>query len=165
MDKAEYILTHYNELKGDLEMLKYRLENFKPVTENEVIGSLVFERSDEPKVTSTPTNQRSEVIALSFRDKMIQENEELLADLIQRYIRLANDLDNFEMAIRFLKDDLAEFAQEMLKPECNWDSLTREFHISRGTVHNWRRKLLEHIRQIFVKMGCPLSVELYMNLT
>nr|WP_282917471.1 hypothetical protein [Streptococcus canis] len=165
MDKAEYILTHYNELKGDLEMLQYRLENFKPVTENEVIGSLVFERSDEPKVTSTPTNQRSEVIALSFRDKMIQENEELLADLIQRYIRLANDLDNFEMAIRFLKDDLAEFAQEMLKPECNWDSLMREFHISRGTVHNWRRKLLEHIRQIFVKMGCPLSVELYMNLT
>ncbi|MGT2922826.1 hypothetical protein ACVR0U_05915 [Streptococcus canis] len=165
MDKAEYILTHYNELKGDLEMLKYRLENFKPVTENEVIGSLVFERSDEPKVTSTPTNQRSEVIALSFRGKMIQENEELLADLIQRYIRLANDLDNFEMAIRFLKDDLAEFAQEMLKPECNWDSLMREFHISRGTVHNWRRKLLEHIRQIFVKMGCPLSVELYMNLT
>ncbi|HFH8104419.1 TPA: hypothetical protein ACGNEL_001380 [Streptococcus agalactiae] len=165
MDKAEYILTHYNELKGDLEMLKYRLENFKPVTENAVIGSLVFERSDEPKVTSTPTNQRSEVIALSFRDKMIQENEELLADLIQRYIRLANDLDNFEMAIRFLKDDLAEFAQEMLKPECNWDSLMREFHISRGTVHNWRRKLLEHIRQIFVKMGCPLSVELYMNLT
>ncbi|EGS27180.1 UNVERIFIED_CONTAM: hypothetical protein KB574_07315 [Streptococcus canis] len=165
MDKAEYILTHYNELKGDLEMLKYRLENFKPVTENEVIGSLVFERSDEPKVTSTPTNQRSEVIALSFRDKMIQENEELLADLTQRYIRLANDLDNFEMAIRFLKDDLAEFAQEMLKPECNWDSLMREFHISRGTVHNWRRKLLEHIRQIFVKMGCPLSVELYMNLT
>ncbi|EIQ81385.1 hypothetical protein [Streptococcus canis] len=165
MDKAEYILTHYNELKGDLEMLKYRLENFKPVTENEVIGSLVFERSDEPKVTSTPTNQRSKVIALSFRDKMIQENEELLADLIQRYIRLANDLDNFEMAIRFLKDDLAEFAQEMLKPECNWDSLMREFHISRGTVHNWRRKLLEHIRQIFVKMGCPLSVELYMNLT
>lgn len=140
MDKAEYILTHYNELKGDLEMLKYRLENFKPVTENEVIGSLVFERSDEPKVTSTPTNLRSEVIALSFRDKMIQENEELLADLTQRYIRLANDLDNFEIAIRFLKDDLAEFAQEMLKPECNWDSLMREFHISRSTVRNWRRK-------------------------
>lgn len=147
MDKAEYILTHYNELKGDLEMLKYRLENFKPVTENEVIGSLVFERSDEPKVTSTPTNLRSEVIALSFRDKMIQENEELLADLTQRYIRLANDLDNFEIAIRFLKDDLAEFAQEMLKPECNWDSLMREFHISRSTVRNWRRKVLDHVRE------------------
>ncbi|WP_195426111.1 hypothetical protein [Streptococcus agalactiae] len=148
MDKAEYILTHYNELKGDLEMLKYRLENFKPVTENEVIGSLVFERSDEPKVTSTPTNLRSEVIALSFRDKMIQENEELLADLTQRYIRLANDLDNFEIAIRFLKDDLAEFAQEMLKPECNWDSLMREFHISRSTVRNWRRKVLDHVRGV-----------------
>lgn len=67
MDKVEYILTHYNELKWELEMLKYRLNNFKPVTENEVISSLVFERSDEPKVTSTPTNQRSEMIALSFR--------------------------------------------------------------------------------------------------
>ncbi|HEM9161571.1 TPA: hypothetical protein U3I46_000426 [Streptococcus agalactiae] len=157
MDKAEYILTHYNELKGDLEMLKYRLENFKPVTENEVIGSLVFERSDEPKVTSTPTNLRSEVIALSFRDKMIQENEELLADLTQRYIRLANDLDNFEIAIRFLKDDLAEFAQEMLKPECNWDSLMREFHISRSTVRNWRRKVLDHVRVVYLKMGYSLE--------
>ncbi|MDV5978064.1 hypothetical protein [Streptococcus canis] len=165
MDKAEYILTHYNELKGDLEMLKYRLKNFKPVTENEVIGSLVFERSDEPKVTSTPTNRRSEMIALGFRDKMIQENEEQLADLTQRYIRLANDLETFDMAVRFLKGDLAGFAKELLQPDCNWDYLMREFHISRGTVHNWRRKLLEHIRQIFVKMGCPLSVELYMNLT
>lgn len=157
MDKAEYILTHYNELKGDLEMLKYRLENFKPVTENEVIGSLVFERSDEPKVTYTPSNQRSEVLALSFRDKMIQENEELLADLTQRYIRLANDLDNFEMAIRFLKDDLAEFAQEMLKPECNWDSLMREFHISRSTVRNWRCKVLDHVRGVYLKMGYSLE--------
>lgn len=157
MDKVEYILTHYNELKGDLEMLKYRLENFKPVTENEVIGSLVFERSDEPKVTYTPSNQRSEVLALSFRDKMIQENEELLADLTQRYIRLANDLDNFEMAIRFLKDDLAEFAQEMLKPECNWDSLMREFHISRSTVRNWRRKVLDHVREVYLKMGYSLE--------
>ena len=101
MDKAEHILTHYNELKSDLEMLKYRLDHFKPVTENEVIASLVFEKSDEPRVNSTPTNQRSEMIALNFREKMIQENEEQLADLSQRYIRLANDLDNFEMTIKF----------------------------------------------------------------
>ncbi|MGQ7427545.1 hypothetical protein ACTGWY_10950, partial [Streptococcus suis] len=98
------------ELKSDLEMLKYRLEHFKPVTENEVIGSLVFEKSDEPRVKSTPTNQRSEMIALNFREKMIQENEEQLADLSQRYIRLANDLDNFEMALKFLKGDLYDFA-------------------------------------------------------
>lgn len=163
MDKAEYILTHYNELKWELEMLKYRLNNFKPVTENEVISSLVFEQSDEPKVTSTPTNQRSEMIALSFREKMVQENEELLSDLSQRYIRLASDLETFDMAIRFLKGDLSEFAVELLKPDCNWDYLMREFHISRGTVHNWRRKLLEHIRQIFVKLGRSLTIELYMN--
>lgn len=97
------------------------------------------------------------MIALSFRDKMIQENEELLADLTQRYIRLANDLDNFEIAIRFLKDDLAEFAQEMLKPECNWDSLMREFHISRSTVRNWRRKVLDHVRGVYLKMGYSLE--------
>ena len=28
MDKAEHILTNYNELKSDLEMLKYRLEHY-----------------------------------------------------------------------------------------------------------------------------------------
>ena len=43
MDKAEHILTNYNELKSDLEMLKYRLEHFKPVTENEVIGFLYID--------------------------------------------------------------------------------------------------------------------------
>ncbi|MER0123346.1 hypothetical protein ABPH35_06740 [Streptococcus sp. ZJ93] len=157
MDKAEYILTHYNTLKGGLEMLKYRLDNFKPVTENEVIGSLVFERSDEPKVTSTPTNKRSEMIALSFRDKMIQENEELLSDLSQRYIRLATDLENFDMALKFLKGELAVFVQFLLKPECNWDSLMREFHISRSTVRNWRRKVLDHVRAVYLKMGFSLE--------
>lgn len=157
MDKAEYILTHYNELRGDLEMLQYRLENFKPVTENEVIGSLVFERPDEPKVTNTPTNQRSEMITLSFREKMIQENEELLSDLSQRYIRLATDLDNFNMALKFLKGELADFAQSMLQPECSWDSLMKEFHISRSTVRNWRRKVLDHVRSVYLKMGYSLE--------
>ncbi|ESV54772.1 hypothetical protein SAG0136_05885 [Streptococcus agalactiae LMG 14747] len=157
MDKAEYILTHYNELKSDLEMLKYRLDHFKPVTENEVIASLVFEKSDEPRVNSTPTNQRSEMIALNFREKMIQENEEQLADLSQRYIRLANDLDNFEMTIKFLKGDLYDFAQSMLKTDSNWDSLMREFHISRSTVRNWRRKVLDHVREVYLKMGFSLE--------
>ncbi|ASI66194.1 MULTISPECIES: hypothetical protein [Streptococcus] len=157
MDKAEHILTHYNELKSDLEMLKYRLDHFKPVTENEVIASLVFEKSDEPRVNSTPTNQRSEMIALNFREKMIQENEEQLADLSQRYIRLANDLDNFEMTIKFLKGDLYDFAQSMLKTDSNWDSLMREFHISRSTVRNWRRKVLDHVREVYLKMGFSLE--------
>ncbi|MCC9872623.1 hypothetical protein HK153_06900 [Streptococcus agalactiae] len=157
MDKAEHILTHYNELKSDLEMLKYRLDHFKPVTENEVIASLVFEKSDEPRVNSTPTNQRSEMIALNFREKMIHENEEQLADLSQRYIRLANDLDNFEMTIKFLKGDLYDFAQSMLKTDSNWDSLMREFHISRSTVRNWRRKVLDHVREVYLKMGFSLE--------
>ncbi|XCY65627.1 hypothetical protein ABG807_07150 [Streptococcus iniae] len=160
MDKAEYMLIHYHELKEDLELLEYRLRNFKPVTENDVISSLVFERFDEPKVTTTPTNQRSETIALGFREKMIQENEELLADLSQRYIRLANDLEVFEMALRFLKDDLASFAQELLKPDCNWDYLMSEYHISRGTVHNWRRKILDHVRQVYIKTVRSLEVTL-----
>ena len=157
MDKAEHILTNYNELKSDLEMLKYRLDHFKPVTENEVIASLVFEKSDEPRVKSTPTNQRSEMIALNFREKMIQENEEQLADLSQRYIRLANDLDNFEMTIKFIKGDLYDFAQSMLKTDSNWDSLMREFHISRSTVRNWRRKVLDHVREVYMKMGFSLE--------
>ena len=157
MDKVEYILTHYKDLKSDLEMLKYRLDHFKPVTENEVISSLVFERSDEPRVKCTPTNQRSEMVALNFRDKMIQEDEERLSDLSQRYIRLANDLDNFDMALRFLKGELYDFAQLMLEPECSWDRLMSEFHISRSTVRNWRRKVLDHVREVYLKMGFSLE--------
>ncbi|RRN48058.1 hypothetical protein, partial [Streptococcus suis] len=106
---------------------------------------------------STPSNQRSEMIALNFREKMIQENEEQLADLSQRYIRLANDLDNFEMALKFLKGDLYDFAQSMLKTDSNWDRLMREFHISRSTVRNWRRKVLDHVREVYLKMGFSLE--------
>ncbi|HFI0464890.1 TPA: hypothetical protein ACGOY9_000302 [Streptococcus suis] len=158
MDKAEYMLTNYHQLKEDLEILEYRLRNFKPVTENEVISSLVFQRSDEPKVTTTPTNQRSEMLALSFREQMVQENEEQIADLTQRYLRLAKELEVFEMAVRFLKGELAEFVQELMKPNCNWDFIMREFHISRGTVYNWRQKVLDHIRQVYIKIGHSLEM-------
>lgn len=80
-----------------------------------------------------------------------------MADLSQRYIRLANDLDNFEMALKFLKGDLYDFAQSMLKIDSNWDSLMREFHISRSTVRNWRRKVLDHVREVYMKMGFSLE--------
>lgn len=158
MDKAEYMLTNYHQLKEDLEILEYRLRNFKPVTENEVISSLVFHRSDEPKVSTTPNNQHSEMIALSFREQMVKENEEQIADLTQRYLRLAKELEVFEMAVRFLKGELAEFAHELMKPNCNWDFIMREFHISRGTVYNWRQKVLDHIRQVYIKIGHSLEM-------
>ena len=45
-DKVEYYFENYSYAKQELKVLEFQLENYKPITVDEVIQSLTFEHND-----------------------------------------------------------------------------------------------------------------------
>ncbi|NQN84003.1 hypothetical protein HO996_12255, partial [Streptococcus suis] len=50
MDKVEYIAKNYRDMKMKLQLVQEKLLNYRPISENSVIQSLVFEKSEHEKV-------------------------------------------------------------------------------------------------------------------
>lgn len=71
MSEAERLFTNYETMQKEMTLLCHQLENFVGITEDEMIDTMVFGgRSDEPRVTMTKRHDRTETIALSFREKI-----------------------------------------------------------------------------------------------
>ena len=113
-DKVEYIAKHYRDMKIKLSLVQNKLLNYCPISEESVIQSLVFEKNEQEKVSKTKTYDRSELIALSFREKQEQENQEYLSSLLNTYYCLKVDLEYFELVMDLLPDDLKPLAADLI---------------------------------------------------
>ena len=96
MDKVEYYFENYRKEKEKLYDMEHFLENYKPIPENAVIQSLVFEKNEGERVKSSLGKGRGEMLALTFREKMEAENREYYDSNLQKYLSLKADLDFFE---------------------------------------------------------------------
>lgn len=148
-DKVEYYFENYAYAKQELKVLEFQLENYKPITVDEVIQSLTFEHNDNECVTQTKTNIRTENLALTFREKTAAENKEYLDSIQTRYLILKNDLDFFDVALEMMNDNLKQFTHDMVISGLGWDELANNYTISRSTVSNWRKKALEELRLVY----------------
>lgn len=67
MDKVEYIAKNYRDMKMKLQLVQEKLLNYRPISENSVIQSLVFEKSEHEKVKKSKNHGRSELISLVLK--------------------------------------------------------------------------------------------------
>ena len=136
-DKVEYYFENYSYAKQELKVLEFQLENYKPITVDEVIQSMTFERNENERVT------------LTFRERTAAENKEYLDSIQTRYLILKNDLDFFDIALEMMNDNLKQFTHDMVISGLGWDELANNYTISRSTVSNWRKKALEELRLVY----------------
>ena len=83
MDRIEYLMKNYSDVKLKLALVENQLLNFRPISEESVIQSLVYEKPDMERVITSQINSRSETIALSFREKLAKENKEYWDSLME----------------------------------------------------------------------------------
>ncbi|MBT0906973.1 hypothetical protein KJR05_03525 [Streptococcus parasanguinis] len=157
-DKVEYIAKHYRDMKIKLSLVQNKLLNYCPISEESVIQSLVFEKNEQEKVSKTKTYDRSELIALSFREKQEQENQEYLSSLLNTYYCLKVDLEYFELVMDLLPDDLKPLAADLIYLGKSWTELEEAYQMSHSTLAYRRRKILKQIRKCYHWMSKSLEL-------
>lgn len=159
MDKVEYLMKNYSDVKLKLALVTDSLLNYKEITEESVIQSLVFEKPQGERVVTTPTYSRAEDIALSFREKFIKENREYWEGLMSCYYFLKTELDFFDHVLGLLGDDLKELAQDMVCHNMTWEELEKKYCISHSALAYRRRKIISQLRQCYDWMNRSLMIE------
>ncbi|WP_394991821.1 hypothetical protein [Streptococcus alactolyticus] len=160
MDKVDYIAKNYRDMKLKYNLVREKLLNYKPISEDSVIQSLVYEKSDEERVTKSKTNHRSETIALDFKKKHEEENQEYLNALITCYYNLKKDLEYFDFVLTLLDDELKQLADDLICRGAGWTEIEVKFSLSHFSLAYRRRKLLKEIRKCYLWTNRELDVEL-----
>ena len=163
MDKVEYIAKNYRDMKMKLHLVQEKLLNYRPISENSVIQSLVFEKSEHEKVKNSKNHGRSELISLSFREKQEQENQEYLNSLLNTYYCLKMDLYYFEFVMDLIPEDLKPLAKDLIYLGKSWTELEEIYEISHSTLAYRRRKILKQLRKCYrwTSKSLELKVEDY----
>lgn len=159
MDKVEYLIKNYDEVKLKLALVRNKLLNFKGFSEESVIESMVFERSQEERVQSSNTTNRSENLALTYHERLEQENREYLQSLKECYDFLNSELTFFEETVALLSGDLKEFAQDLIFNNLSWDDLERKYEISRSTISYRKQKVVHHLRKCYEWMSRSIVLD------
>ena len=158
MDKVEYISKHYRDLKIKLSLVQNKLLNYRPISEDSVIQSLVFEKNDQEIVRKTKTNDRSEFIALSYKEMQEQESQEYLNGLLNTYYCIKVDLEYFELVMSLLPEDLKPLANDLIYLGKSWTDLEEDYQMSHSTLAYRRRKILKQIRKCYQWMSKSLEL-------
>lgn len=150
MSEAERLFMNYEVMQKEVRLLRHQLENFVGITEEEMIDTMVFGgQSDEPRVTMTKRHDRTETIALSFREKTAAANRELYQFLSDRYIKLIQDMAFFETAIKQLPEELSTFVVDLVVEGESWDNLMVKYHISRSSITRWKKRAIKELDGIY----------------
>ena len=163
MDKVDYIAKNYQDMKMKLQLVQEKLLNYRPISEDSVIQSLVFEKSEQEMVKKSKNHGRSELISLSFREKQEQENQEYLSSLLNTYYCLKMDLYYFEFVMELIPEDLKPLAKDLIYLGKSWTELEEIYEISHSTLAYRRRKILKQLRKCYrwTSKSLELKVEDY----
>ena len=150
-------------MKMKLNLVQEKLLNYRPITEESVIQSLVFEKSDQERVKTSKNNDRSELISLNFREKHEQENQEYLTSLLNTYYCLKMDLYYFEFVMDLMPEDLKPLANDLIYLGKSWTELEEIYEISHSTLAYRRRKIIKQLRKCYrwTSKSLELKVEDY----
>lgn len=150
MSEAERLFMNYEVMQKEVKLLRHQLENFVGITEDEMIDTMVFGgQRDEPRVTMTKRHDRTETIALSFREKTAAANRELYQFLSDRYLKLIQDMAFFETAVKQLPEELSEFVTALVIESKTWDDVVEICHISRSSISYWKKKAIRELDIIY----------------
>lgn len=159
MDRIEYLMKNYSDVKLKLALVENQLLNFRPISEESVIQSLVYEKPDMERVKTSQINSRSETIALSFREKLEKENKEYWDSLMECYHFLKTELEFFESMVNLIPDDLKQFSKDLIFNEMSWDDISSHYEISRSTISYRKRKVHQQLKKCYGCMSRSIDLD------
>lgn len=143
------LIKQYPEKKQELAVLQNQIKNFKGVTENEVIDSMQFSSPQGERVQSSVISDKTAKIAISYRERTKQINDEWYRYLVEQYTTLRDELEFFEFALTQLSGQLSGIMHDLVIEQNTWERTMERYHISRKTLWRYRQKAITELDRLY----------------
>ena len=147
--KLEAILKDYHQMVFERNALQHQLANFKGITAEEVIESMLTPRNDGERVRNSTVSDETSQIAINYLERMHQINKEWYESLAQEFVRLNNEIVFFEMALASLPEPHASIMQDIVLRQVTLDALEFKYHVCRMTLSRYKKKALDQLSLLY----------------
>lgn len=147
--KLETILKDYYQMVFERNALQHQLANFKGITAEEVIESMLTPSHDGERVRNSTVLDETSEIAINYRERMHQINKEWYESLEQEFVHLNNEIVFFEMALASLAEPYASIMQDIVIHQRKREELALKYSVSRMTLSRYQRKALDQLSLLY----------------
>lgn len=148
-ERIEQILRDYPGMKQEMKQLEYEIADFRGITEEEMIESMQFFQPDGERVQTSNIANKTENIALNYKNRMERMNNEWYEYLGKKYVMLAEEVRFLEGAIRALPDKMGEIMTALVIENQSWDDVVSLCYVSRMTIGRYRKRAIEELEKIY----------------
>ena len=148
---VEYLLKNYLKLKKDLEFLKYELNYFKGMTEEEAIDGLTFKKGEGEAIKSSSISDKTGKTALIFREYMKKIDAQTIESLKLDVYALEYELNWIEYCIERINEKYGNVLRDLYMTDKTWEDVCWEYQVCSQTLGNYRRRGLGEIIWLFEK--------------
>lgn len=149
MDMNE-LVKEYRGWKKDMGLLEFEFSRFEGVSYEDVIQSLCLSQTQEERVQTGGTSDRTGRAALIYRQVKEQMDDEWFDYLVEKYKNLKEEKEFFEYALGQLSGRLPEVMQDMLVREMTWRELAEKYNVSETMIAKYRKKAMAEMKELYL---------------
>ena len=136
--KAEEMFRSYAARKQEVDLLKFRITNFRGIDADEVIKSMCLAKPEGEKVQEGETSDRTASVADRLEDEMFD-------GLLEQYRRKKAEIEFFHYCVSRLSGKLPEVITDMVVEGMDWQELSEKYGVSHTMIGKYRRKALKEM--------------------
>ena len=156
-EHVEKIIADYPKMLSTRSFLKKQIESYVPVTVDDVIDSMTFSQPDGERVQTSNISDKTCTVAMHFRDRVNQMNEEVIGAWVREYDYLDSEIDFLEQCIRNLPEDLCDVMSTLVLDGASWNEAEAMLFMSRKTIASRRQEAIGLLTLAYQKRASAIE--------
>ena len=148
-EKILYLLEHYNQMRAEIDTLKYELAHLSQLEDSEVIEAMTFTVSTGEHVTAGKTSDKTTGIALNYQDRKAQLQKDAVNEITGRLAYLTTMVERLDFYIGKLPALDSAILREHYFEKYSWRELQELKGISTKTLLRHRDEAVKRLVALY----------------
>ena len=151
-----YLLEHYNQMRVEIDTLKYELEHLEQLKDSEMIEVMVFSVPSGERVSISGTSDKTTNTALNYQERLVQLQKDAVNEITGRLSRLTAMVERLDFYIGKLPALESAILREHYFEKYSWRELQDLKGISTKTLLRHRDEAVKRLMELYeplVRMG------------
>lgn len=136
---VEKMIKEYPDMKFERSCLLNQMKSLK-ITEDDVIYSMCFSHPEGERVQTSGLSDKTAKVALSFRDRQRQMEEERYNFLFEKYQHLDEEITFLEETIADIPGEIGEIMSELVIKGDTWENVCFSHCIGTHKLSDMRKQ-------------------------
>lgn len=148
-EEIRKMFCEYSIREKELQVLKFRITNFKGVDADEVIETMCFSNPQEERVQTSGPSDKTASAAINYRKVADRLENELFDGLLDQYRKKKEEMEFFHFGVDSLSGGLPDVIRDMVIEGMEWQELSEKYGVSHSMIGKYRKKALEELEVIY----------------